>query len=210
MNVNFNSLKFTADTRRWSVLAFLAAAVITGIVVPPPAPRPGAGPLVRGEIQHFRLLGNPRAAPDVMLTDANGKGRALSQLRGKVVLLNFWATWCYPCRREMPALDRLQRTLGGSAFEVVALSVDREGAKVVKPFYEELGLRNLAIYLDPKWKAQRAFSITRFPTTVLIDKAGREVGRLEGPAEWMARDARALVRYFINKPNEAAVSPARR
>jgi thiol-disulfide isomerase/thioredoxin len=207
MNVNFNSLKFTADTRRWSALALLAAAVVTGILVPPPAPRPEAGPLVRGEIQHFRLLGNPRPAPEVMLTDANGTGRALSAFRGKVVLLNFWATWCYPCRREMPALDRLQKTLGGSGFEVVALSIDREGAKVVKPFYKELGLRNLAIYLDPKWKAQRAFSITRFPTTVLIDKAGREVGRLEGPAEWMTPDARALIRHFIRKPAVGGISP---
>ena len=210
VDVIFRSFKITASLRRWTVAVLLAAAVIVGIVVPPPAPRPEAGPLVRGEIQHFRLLGNPRLAPDVILTRVSGKGRVLSGFRGKVVLLNFWATWCTPCRREMPALDRLQKTLGGADFEVIALSVDREGAKVVKPFYEELGLKNLGLYLDPKWKAQRAFSITRFPTTVLIDKTGREVGRLEGPAEWMAPDARALIRYFIKKPVEGGVSPGRR
>jgi thiol-disulfide isomerase/thioredoxin len=145
-----------------------------------------------------------------MLVDENGQGRALSQLRGKVVLLNFWATWCLPCRREMPGLDRLQGTLGGADFEVVALSLDREGAKVVKPFYKELGLKNLGIYVDPKMWIQRAFGITVFPTTVLIDKAGREVGRLEGPAEWATPDARALIRYFIKQPGAGAISPARR
>ncbi len=166
--------------------------------------------MVRGEIQHFRLLGNPRPAPEAILIEADGKGRALSGFRGKVVLLNFWATWCYPCRREMPALDRLQKTLGGSSFEVVALSVDREGAEVVKPFYTEMGLKNLGIYLDPKWKAQRAFAITRFPTTVLIDALGREVGRIEGPVEWMSREARALIRYFIEKPAQGGDRPAHR
>jgi thiol-disulfide isomerase/thioredoxin len=210
VNVIFQNQIFRAAQRRWAVLCLIGAGIVAGIAVPPPALGPAAGPLVRGEIQHFRLLGNPRLAPDVILTGVSGERIALSGFRGKVVVLNFWATWCTPCRREMPALDRLQKTLGGSDFEVIALSVDREGAKVVKPFYEEMGLKNLGLYLDPKWKAQRAFSITRFPTTVLIDKTGREVGRLEGPAEWMAPDARALIRYFIKKPVEGGVGPGRR
>ncbi len=115
------------------------------------------------------------------------------------MLLNFWATWCAPCRREMPDLDQLQRTLGGKRFEVVALSLDRAGMEAVRPFYEEIGITSLAAYLDPLGRVQRAFAITRFPTTVLIDARGFEVGRIEGPAHWMAPEARALMRFFMEQ-----------
>ncbi len=199
MNVIFQKPKFCAAARRWAVLCLFGAAVVAGILIPPPAPRPAAGPLIRGEIQHFRLLGNPRPMPDTPFTNAAGKVLSLAKFRGKVVLLNFWATWCAPCRREMPALDRLQGMLGGPRFEVVALSVDRTGLKAVRPFFEEVGLKTLAVYLDPRGKVQRIFNITRFPTTVLIDARGFEVGRVEGPAEWMAPEARALIRFFMEK-----------
>jgi thiol-disulfide isomerase/thioredoxin len=199
VNVIFQKPNFCAAARRWAVLCLSAAAVVIGILVPPPGLSPAAGPVIRGEIQHFRLLGNPRPAPDAPFTDAAGKVLRLAKFRGKVVLLNFWATWCAPCKREMPALDRLQGALGGPRFEVVALSLDRTGIKVVGPFFEEIGLKNLAVYLDRRGKVQRAFNITRFPTTVLLDPRGFEVGRLEGPAEWMAPEARALIRFFMEK-----------
>jgi len=199
VNVIFQKPKFCATARRWAVLCLIGAAVVIGILIPPPAPNPAAGPLVRGEIQHFRLLGNPRPAPDAPFTDAAGKVLGLAKFRGKVVLLNFWATWCAPCKREMPALDRLQKALVGSRFEVIALSLDRTGLKVVRPFFEEIGIKNLAIYLDTPGRVQRAFNITRFPTTVLVDARGFEVGRLEGPAEWAAPEARALIRFFMEK-----------
>ena len=138
---------------------------------------------------------------EVSFTDARGKVVRLARFRGKVVLLNFWATWCAPCRREMPALDRLQETLGGPRFAVVALSLDRSGLKAVRPYFQEIGLKTLAVYLDPRGKVQRIFNITRFPTTVLIDARGFEVGRVEGPAEWMAPEARALVRFFMDQPS---------
>ena len=199
VNVIFQKPNISAAARRWTVLCLSAAAVVIGVLLPAPVQRPAAGPLIRGEIQHFRLLGNPRPAPDAPFTDASGKVLRLDGFRGKVVLLNFWATWCAPCKREMPALDRLQGMLGGHRFEVVALSLDRTGLKVVGPFFEETDLKNLAVYLDPRGKVQRAFNITRFPTTVLVDPRGFEVGRLEGPAEWMAPEARALIRFFMEK-----------
>ncbi|MEE8563647.1 MAG: TlpA disulfide reductase family protein [Alphaproteobacteria bacterium] len=201
MNVIFQNQIFRAAPRRWAGLCLIGAGIVAGILVPPPPPGPAAGPLVRGEIQHFRLLGNPRPVPEVSFTDARGKVVRLARFRGKVVLLNFWATWCAPCRREMPALDRLQETLGGPRFEVVALSLDRSGLKAVRPYFQEIGLKTLAVYLDPRGKVQRIFNITRFPTTVLIDARGFEVGRVEGPAEWMAPEARALVRFFMDQPS---------
>ena len=114
-------------------------------------------------------------------------------------MVNFWATWCAPCRREMPALDRLQRAYGGRGFVVLALSLDRTGRRAVEPFYREIGLNSLDMYFDPGGRAQRAFGISLFPTSVLIDARGRVVGRLEGPAEWMAPEARALIRHYLRK-----------
>jgi hypothetical protein len=97
----------------------------------------------------------------------------------------------------MPALDRLQAALGGPRFQVVALSVDMFGDKLVAPYYRAVGLKNLGIYLDPKGGVQRAAGVRRLPTTVLVDARGRMVGALEGPAEWDAPEARALIRHFI-------------
>jgi thiol-disulfide isomerase/thioredoxin len=193
--------------RRWIILCLIGAALGVGILNPRAPQVPGlqtanAEALVRGEIQHFRLARNPQPAPGVTFHDARGRVIDLAKFRGKVVLVNFWATWCAPCRREMPDLDQLQRTLGGKRFEVVALSLDRAGMEAVVPFYEEIGIKSLAVYLDPLGRVQRAFAITRFPTTVLIDAHGFEVGSIEGPAQWMAPEARALMRFFMEKPYE--------
>lgn len=201
------SRPFAARWGRWAVLAAIGFTVAAAIATPPAPPVPDAGRLVRGDIQHFRLLENPRPVPEETFRDADGRNLGLDRFRGKVVLLNFWATWCLPCRREMPALDRLQAKYGGPDFEVIALSIDREGLEKVTPFYAEIGLENLRIYLDPPGRLQRAFGIARLPTTVLIDREGREVGRLEGPAEWMAPEAQALIRHFIEALAQAPASP---
>ena len=109
---------------------------------------------------------------------------ALSDFRGKVVLLNVWATWCAPCRKEMPALDRLQQTLGGAEFEVVALSIDGGGAAAVRRFYDEIGIRSLALYVDSTMAASGKLRTVGIPTTLLLDREGRERWRKTGPAEW--------------------------
>jgi thiol-disulfide isomerase/thioredoxin len=123
----------------------------------------------------------------------------LSDFAGRVVLLNLWATWCAPCVREMPTLDRLQAELGGPDFEVVALSSDRAGAAAVEPFFRTHGLSRLGVYLDPQGEATRALGTRGLPTTVLIDREGREVGRLEGVAEWDSPEAKALIRAYIDR-----------
>ncbi len=113
-------------------------------------------------------------------------GRRLSEeaFRGRFVLLNVWATWCPPCVKEMPSLDRLQAMKGDSGFEVVALSIDRQGLEVVQPFFQRTGLTRLAIYLDREARSMPALKITGLPTTVLIDPAGREIARWPGAREW--------------------------
>ena len=127
---------------------------------------------------------SPQPVPDFRLQGADGKPHALSDFRGKVVLLNVWATWCAPCRKEMPALDRLQQTLGGAEFEVVALSIDGGGAAAVRRFYDEIGIRSLALYVDPTMAASGKLRTVGIPTTLLLDREGRERWRKTGPAEW--------------------------
>jgi thiol-disulfide isomerase/thioredoxin len=128
----------------------------------------------------------PRPLPPVMVTDGGGgKIDVLDELRGKFVLLNVWATWCVPCRREMPTLDRLQERLGGTDFQVVAVSIDKGAAEAVRKFYDRLGIRRLSVRVavnsDELLAALGAYGV---PTTLLVDRQSREIGRLVGSANW--------------------------
>jgi thiol-disulfide isomerase/thioredoxin len=162
----------------------------------------GKGPPHAGEMQKFTPLDAPRPAPDVTFSDADGRSTSLAAFRGKIVLVNLWATWCAPCVEEMPALDRLQAALGGDTFAVVAISSDRAGAKAVDPFVEKVGLKALKPYLDPPGAATRAFAARGLPTSILLDRDGNELGRLEGKAAWDSADAKALIRHYIDaKPS---------
>lgn len=134
--------------------------------------------------RNFVFHDAPRPIPAIQFADDQGRARTLADFRGKVVLLNIWATWCGPCRREMPSLDRLQGMLGGADFVVVALSIDRAGIEVVRKFYADVSIRNLAIYIDTSMKTARELGTVGVPATLLIDREGRELGRLVGPAEW--------------------------
>lgn len=156
--------------RSWFVGACLALAASTAAAQSPP--------------RNFVAHEQPKPVPAIAFADGEGRARSLADFRGKVVLLNIWATWCSPCRREMPALDRLQAALGGIGFEVVALSIDRSGIEAVRKFYAEVGVRNLALYIDSSGKAPRELGAIGVPATLLIDREGREIGRLMGPAEW--------------------------
>ena len=146
----------------------------------------------------FNVWESPRPIPDLAFVDADGKQVSLSAFRGKIILLNGWATWCPPCRKEMPALDRLQQTLGGPLFEVVALSTDSSGLQAVNAFYDTLGLKTLRVFLDEDGSAMRDFRIIGLPTTLLVDEQGREIARKIGPAEWDSAEVIAFIRQRID------------
>ena len=129
----------------------------------------------------------------------SGRKLVLDDFLGRVVLLNLWATWCAPCRAEMPTLDNLQAILGGSDFEVLALSLDQGGVRDVERFYQDLGLRHLAIYVDPTTRAQRELRVFGLPTTLLIGADGRELGRLIGPTDWDSQEMVGFLRSFIDR-----------
>lgn len=145
------------------------------------------------------LHDKPREMLSPPFVDGAGRDLTLADFRGKVVLLNIWATWCVPCREEMPTLDRLQGQLGGDDFHVIPLSIDRAGLKVVRRFYEEIGLRHLGMYLSDSTRAMFALGIIGLPTTILIDRSGRERGRLVGPAEWDSTVVMAQIQSIINE-----------
>ena len=144
-----------------------------------------------GENEGLTLWREPRRLPDIDFTDGNARPIRLSSFHGRVVLLNIWATWCAPCRKEMPALDRLQASLGGAEFEVVTLSVDRDGLQAVNAFYRQTGIAQLRIYLDQSGQAMSDLGVAAIPTTLLIDRQGNEIGRKIGAAQW---DSPALVK----------------
>ena len=183
-------------TKKALATAVAALAVLLGTTAR--AHADGQPPLQGMFKDNFTLLDTPVPAPQNGFTDAGGQEITLAAFEGQVVLLNFWATWCAPCVREMPTLDRLQDKLGPQGLAVVAVSQDRGGLAVVAPFVKRLGLRRLKIYLDPRGALSRAFGLGGLPTTLLIDAEGRLVGGLEGPAEWDSEEALALIRHYLD------------
>jgi thiol-disulfide isomerase/thioredoxin len=160
--------------------------------------KPGtAKDLSRGSVAAFVFKRAPEPLPEVRFEDGTGSPRSLGQWRGKVVLLNLWATWCLPCRKEMPALDRLQQELGSERFEVVAVSVDRTGLAGARKFLAETKVERLQPYADASTRLAADLRAVGLPATLLIDREGREVGRLLGPAEWDSEDAKRLVRSLL-------------
>jgi thiol-disulfide isomerase/thioredoxin len=158
-------------------------------------------PLARGEVAAVAVAEQPRPVPDLTFLDGSGNRKTLGEWRGRMVLLNLWATWCVPCRKEMPALDGLQARLGGPRFQVVAINIDTRDPEKPKAWLREAGVDRLAYYADPSAKVFQDLKAVGWafgmPTTLLIDPEGCEVGVLAGPAEWTSEDALKLVRAMI-------------
>ena len=142
----------------------------------------------------------PKPVAEVEFSDGEGKRRTLGDFEGKIVLLNIWATWCAPCREEMPTLDRLQERLGGKDFQVLALSVDPDGTQLVRDFYTEIGIRHLELYIDERAQANRDLGAYGLPATLLLDRQGRELGRKLGAAEWDSPEVIDYLRELMTAP----------
>lgn len=170
--------------RRRDLIAGLAAIGVAGAA--------DARPLIRLHDAPRELLSPP-------FVDGDGRDLTLDDFRGRIVLVNIWATWCVPCREEMPTLDALQARLGGEDFQVLPLSVDRAGMTAVRRFYEEIGIRRLGMYLADSTRAMLAFGALGLPTTILIDRAGLERGRLVGPAQWDSPEVMSQIRAVIDE-----------
>ena len=160
-------------------------------------------PLARGEVAALTMAQQPLKIPDLTFDDGAGTPKKLSDWRGKTVLVNLWATWCVPCRKEMPALDALQAKLGGPDFDVVAINIDTRDGEKPKAFLKEGGLTRLGSFADQKAKVfQDLKGVGRalgMPTSVLVDGAGCEIATIAGPAEWASDDAVKLIQAALKR-----------
>ncbi len=154
--------------------------------------------LRQGDMKKLIFRSTPKPVSDAAFTDADGNARSLADYRGKYILLNFWATWCPPCRAEMPSLARLQEELGGDRFEVVTVATGRNTVRGIREFFESAGVDNLPVLLDPKQKLARDMGVFGLPISVVIDPGGREIARLTGDADWSSESAISLFRALIS------------
>jgi thiol-disulfide isomerase/thioredoxin len=181
--------------RRRILLAAVALAIgFIALLLSGKTPSYGQVKLNTGHMAAFVFKPQPVPLSGLKFVNAKGEERTLADWQGKTVLLNLWATWCGPCRKEMPDLDKLQAELGSDRFEVVALSVDRTGLAGARKFLDAIGTTSLALYADPTAKMAAELKVIGLPATLLIDPQGREIGRLLGPAEWASDEAKALIR----------------
>ena len=161
------------------------------------------GPFARGEVANLTVPASPRRLPELTFQDGAGQNKTLADWRGRTVLLNLWATWCVPCRKEMPALDALQEKLGGPDFEVVSINIDTRDFDKPKTWLKEVGVTRLAYYADPNAKVFQDLKVAGkalgMPTTLLVDGAGCELGNMGGPAEWASDDALKLIGAALQK-----------
>lgn len=160
-------------------------------------------PLSRGEVAAVRMADTAQRLPALAFKDAAGRDKSLADWRGRVVLLNLWATWCFPCRKEMPALDELQDKLGSDRFEVVSVNIDTRDPDKPKTWLKDAGISRLAYYADGSARVFQDLKAVGkaigMPTTLLVDANGCEIASLAGPAEWASEDAVRLVQAAIGK-----------
>ncbi len=178
-----------------ALFVFLAAAFSL-------APHPvaaGGPPTVSGWMEHFSFIDPPRPAPQTPFLVGDGREVTLADFRGSVMLINFWATWCSPCVRELPSLDRLQASLGGEGLLVLAINQDRRGGEVAGPFLKKLGVDQLVVFLDDRMRLGRALGVRGLPWSFLIDRDGNVVGELAGYAKWDTQEGLALIRHYLEQ-----------
>jgi len=164
------------------------------------------GPLAglnKGAMAAFLVHPKPRDLPDFTFETGDGAAKSLADFHGKVVLLNIWATWCVPCREEMPQLNALQADLGGKDFQVAAVNIDRGGPDKARNFLNETSATDITLYTDPSGKLFSTLKAVGMPTTLLIDRDGKEIGRLVGPADWASPEAKKLIEAAIAAPAPA-------
>jgi thiol-disulfide isomerase/thioredoxin len=185
----------------YGIITFLGNRAGDAQCAPAVATAGRVAPLARGEVAGVVVASRPLLIPDLAFRDESGSDRHLAEWRGRTVLLNLWATWCVPCRKEMPALDELQAKLGGPPFEVLSINIDTRDAAKPRNWLNEVGITRLGYYTDSSAKVFQDLKLVGraigMPTTILVDPAGCEIGTIAGPAEWASGDALSLLRAAL-------------
>jgi thiol-disulfide isomerase/thioredoxin len=188
----------------YGIITFLGNRAGDAQCAPAVATAGRVAPFARGEVAGVVVASRALQLPDLAFRDASGSERHLAEWQGRTVLLNLWATWCVPCRKEMPALDELQAKLGGPPFEVLSINIDTRDAAKPRAWLNEVGITRLGYYSDSSAKVFQDLKLVGraigMPTTILIDPAGCEIGTIAGPAEWASEDALKLVHAALKQP----------
>ncbi len=176
----------------------MIAAMILGLIAQPALADPAAwSALLEGDMRKLVIHETPRAVDPATFTAADGTEMTLDAYRGQVVVLNFWATWCPPCRTEMPMLDALNRDLGGDDFRVVTVATGRNAPAAMRRFFDEAQIETLPLHNDPTMAMARGMAVLGLPVTVVLDRDGQEIARMQGEADWNGPSARAVLQAMI-------------
>jgi thiol-disulfide isomerase/thioredoxin len=178
----------------------LTAVLYTGLALGANAATPGKAELEalrEGSMLKLVVHEEPVTAPDTAFYDDSGNERRLSEFRGRYVAVNFWATWCAPCRKELPALDALNREFGGERFTVATIATGRNTIPAIIRLFDETGVESLPLYLDKEQALAREMGVLGLPVTVILDPEGSEIARMTGDAEWDGASARAIVAALL-------------
>lgn len=176
----------------------IAAAAAGGTLAVDLTPRKLRAETLHSLSSALKLVVPPAAAPDIHFVDTAGKRHSLSEFRGHGMLINLWATWCAPCVQEMPSLAALSKALGPDDIAVLPLSSDNGGTKAVEAFFAREKITTLPVLLDPDGAAARAFDVPGLPTSIVIDKQGKQIARVVGAANWGAPDAVKIVQRLVS------------
>jgi len=187
----------TPQALGFAVIIIALAVVASGLGFGPARPSAAAGSETVG-LSEFAWHPTPIEAPKTVFKDVNDADKTLNDFAGKVLIVNFWATWCAPCVKEMPSLERLNAKLGGKDFQVIAINQERNGAKVAKPFADKQGWK-MPVYLDPATGFYRDAKLGGLPTTLVIGKDGKEHGRVAGEVEWDSPAVEKMVQDLLKK-----------
>ena len=180
-----------------SALLYTALALVANAGWADPA---DLSALREGDMRKLVLHSEPMAASEIGFIGADGSEMTLADYEGRYVLVNFWATWCAPCRKEMPQLAALQQELGGDDFEVVTIATGRNPRPAMERFFDEIGVDNLPLHTDPRQALARSMGVMGLPVTVILNPQGQEIGRLQGDADWASDSAMAIIQAMTAQP----------
>lgn len=150
-----------------------------------------------GDMKKLVVHSQPKAVPETPFNGEDGTNMTLADYKGKITVVNFWATWCAPCRHEMPMLSDLQTELGSEDFEVVTIATGRNAPPAMKKFFDEINVDNLPLHADPRMNLSRQMGVLGLPVTVIVDRSGQEIARLQGDADWSSDSAKSILKALI-------------
>jgi thiol-disulfide isomerase/thioredoxin len=150
-----------------------------------------------GDMRKLNFHSSPVPAAETPFDNGSGAETSLAAFHGQYVLVNFWATWCAPCRVEMPTLSALQTAMGGDSFQVVTIATGRNDPVAMDQFFQEIGVTNLPLFRDPTQSLARDMGVLGLPITLILDPEGNEIARLQGDADWNSDSARAIIAALI-------------